>query len=408
MATAAAIFSDIAAHNDDEITAKFGELTAIVALSALTGPLIGGKLADSDPQLCLGVSGLVAAVALVTTFLSLEETLDVGTTKNATPALIYLRKSMYTATRPPALSPTADKTDVGANTAAAEEDLDKRFASIDNVGMLELKNTCGCAAPVCPASCCASRTLAWWVTLLTASNPIPAVLQHTKKAKVRDLLLVMFILNFTGGVTAIFYIYMDYIFHASSFNIGILICALGASGGIVNACTGLIIPRFATEKQAVVIGLIISAVKYTVFAFAPSFNYLYLLVLGSFSGLAEVSLMGMVVKADVEDELEPNTSHQGSLQGAIGSLRCLASAVASLAYAALFGWSIGTNPERPYLSFMLSSALVMTALTVMLAAFTTRRWKVTSAIAGHLDLPQEDSLESVYQRLTTTADYEDR
>ena len=101
MATAAAIFSDIAAHNDDEITAKFGELTAMVALSALTGPLIGGKLADSDPQLCLGVSGIVAAVALVTTFLSLEETLDVGTTKNATPALIYIRKSMYTAARPP-------------------------------------------------------------------------------------------------------------------------------------------------------------------------------------------------------------------------------------------------------------------------------------------------------------------
>ena len=40
LSTAYAIYSDIAAFNDDEITAKFGELTAIISVSFLVGPLL--------------------------------------------------------------------------------------------------------------------------------------------------------------------------------------------------------------------------------------------------------------------------------------------------------------------------------------------------------------------------------
>jgi MFS family permease len=311
LSTAYAIVSDIAAFNDDEITSKFGQLTAIIAVSFLCGPLIGGVLADINPRLCLGVSGIVSTIALLVVMCTLEETLDLSSTKDAPPRIIYLRKRLHQKKSEPLSQagrqgvqdarsdedPTASSITGGGGYDNEKGLVDTRepgraarsassssggFSNIDNVGLVELNNTCGCCVPICPRGCATNLTLAWWVTLFTASNPLPAITQHVSKSKVRDLMIVLLILNFSGGISAVFYLYMDYRFHASSLDIGLLLALVGLGSMIASACTGFIIPRFVTEKQAVLAGLVLDGLRLVWFGLAPSFEYLYIMV-GSLS-----------------------------------------------------------------------------------------------------------------------------
>ena len=56
--------------------------------------------------------------------------------------------------------------------------------------------------------------------------------------------------------SSVFYLYMNYRFHAKAFDIGLLLSAISLGSMIVSAITGFIIPRLITEKQAVIAGLI--------------------------------------------------------------------------------------------------------------------------------------------------------
>lgn len=390
LSTAYAIVSDIAAHNDDEITAKFGQLSGIIAISFLSGPLIGGYLSDINPRLCLGISGIVSSVAFVVVMCTLQETLDLSS-KGVSKRILYLRSRLLkkTCTESVGEGENDENAELRSmlHTGDGSDDDQGERRDLDDVGLVELHKICGCCAPVCPHDCCTGSSnnssdnssithfAAWWVTLFAVSNPLPAVRYHLSKAKVRDLMLVIFFINFCSGINAVFYLFVDYKYHAKAFSIGLLLVVLGAGSTIVSLITGFIIPRFLTEKQAVIVGLVMNAASFLWFGFAPTFDSLYFLVVFSFSSLADIALKGMVVKADVENDAEPSTAHQGSLQGALGSIRCLASSISSLIFAAMFSHSIGMNPPCPWIVFVVAGGIIGMSVLYLLAIFSMQRWR---------------------------------
>ena len=92
IATSYTIFSDIASYNYDDLTVKFGELSAVFGISFLLGPALGGVLTDISARLCLGVSGLLALFSAICCYIIQEETVDINGQRTTVEHIIQRNK----------------------------------------------------------------------------------------------------------------------------------------------------------------------------------------------------------------------------------------------------------------------------------------------------------------------------
>ena len=169
----------------------------------------------------------------------------------------------------------------------------------------------------------------------------------------------------------LFVLYGDYRYAWSARDLGLTLALFGLGSTITSAfLIGPIVKRIG-ERNAMILGLSLSATSALVIALAYTGTLFFLSVpLASLGGLSTPSLMSIASRQASETE-------QGRLQGALGSLQGIAMMVAPLVLTQLFSVSIhrGGQPLAG-VPFAFTSLALLAAL--LLAARATRTGRTTS------------------------------
>lgn len=169
----------------------------------------------------------------------------------------------------------------------------------------------------------------------------------------------------------LFVLYGDYRYAWSARDLGLTLALFGLGSTITSAfLIGPIVKRIG-ERNAMILGLSLSATSALVIALAYTGTLFFLSVpLASLGGLSTPSLMSIASRQASETE-------QGRLQGALGSLQGIAMMVAPLVLTQLFSVSIqrGGQPLAG-VPFAFTSLVLLAAL--LLAARATRTGRTTS------------------------------
>jgi len=168
----------------------------------------------------------------------------------------------------------------------------------------------------------------------------------------------------------LFVLYGDYRYAWSARDLGLTLALFGLGSTITSAfLIGPIVKRIG-ERNAMILGLSLSATSALVIALAYTGTLFFLSVpLASLGGLSTPSLMSIASRQASETE-------QGRLQGALGSLQGIAMMVAPLVLTQLFSVSIhrGGQPLAG-VPFAFTSLALLAAL--LLAARATRTGRTT-------------------------------
>ncbi len=204
------------------------------------------------------------------------------------------------------------------------------------------------------------------------ANPIGSLGALGRFPMVVGLAQSIFLINVAqSSLQSIWVLYTGYRYQWSERQVGYSLAVIGVMAAIVQG--GLarkIIPALG-ERRAVVLGLSISVLNMTGYAFASQGWMIYgILVVGSIGWIATPSIQGLISRA-----VPPN--EQGAVQGALMSLNSVASVVAPIAGTMLFASSIqeGSWLHFPGTVFLANAALMLTAMG--LAIRTVRRNPVT-------------------------------
>ena len=168
----------------------------------------------------------------------------------------------------------------------------------------------------------------------------------------------------------LFVLYGDYRYAWSARDLGLTLALFGLGSTITSAfLIGPIVKRIG-ERNAMILGLSLSATSALVIALAYTGTLFFLSIpLASLGGLSTPSLMSIASRQASETE-------QGRLQGALGSLQGIAMMVAPLVLTQLFSVSIhrGGQPLAG-VPFAFTSLVLLAAL--LLAARATRTGRTT-------------------------------
>ena len=172
----------------------------------------------------------------------------------------------------------------------------------------------------------------------------------------------------------LFVLYGDYRYAWSARDLGLTLALFGLGSTITSAfLIGPIVKRIG-ERNAMILGLSLSATSALVIALAYTGTLFFLSIpLASLGGLSSPSLMSIASRQASETE-------QGRLQGALGSLQGIAMMVAPLVLSQLFSASIqrGGQPLAG-VPFAFTSLVLLTALLLAARATRTNRVPDTSA-----------------------------
>lgn len=173
----------------------------------------------------------------------------------------------------------------------------------------------------------------------------------------------------------LFVLYGDYRYAWSARDLGLTLALFGLGSTITSAfLIGPIVKRIG-ERNAMILGLSLSATSALVIALAYTGTLFFLSIpLASLGGLSSPSLMSIASRQASETE-------QGRLQGALGSLQGIAMMVAPLVLSQLFSASIqrGGQPLAG-VPFAFTSLVLLAAL--LLAARATRTSRVPDTYAA--------------------------
>ena len=208
-----------------------------------------------------------------------------------------------------------------------------------------------------------------------AANPIGAMRFLGSKPILTSLALAAFLAYIAHDVlpaTAV--LYMNYRYAFDERAIGLTLAVAGLSSLVVQ---GLVVGRVVAaigEYRALIAGLVIGTAAQLVLGLAPDGA---LFVVGipiwSLFGLFGPSMQGISTRL-----VEP--TEQGQLQGALSSVRAMASLIAPLLFTQTFAAAIGpfANVGLPGAAFLLSAAL-LAGSTAVLARFRSSARLATAA-----------------------------
>ena len=172
----------------------------------------------------------------------------------------------------------------------------------------------------------------------------------------------------------LFVLYGDYRYAWSARDLGLTLALFGLGSTITSAfLIGPIVKRIG-ERNAMILGLSLSATSALVIALAYTGTLFFLSIpLASLGGLSSPSLMSIASRQASETE-------QGRLQGALGSLQGIAMMVAPLVLSQLFSASIQRGGQ-PFagVPFAFTSVVLLAALLLAARATRVSRTPNTSA-----------------------------
>ncbi len=192
---------------------------------------------------------------------------------------------------------------------------------------------------------------------LTALTKYPALLALTSSIVLSSL--AQFALQST------WVLYTDYKFGWSPTDVGLSLAAVGVTAAVVQG--GLIrvlLPKFG-EKNAVLIGLSVGVVSFTLYGLASQGWMMYAIIAaGAIGGIGGPALQAMISRGVPDNE-------QGALQGSLASVGSLTAVIGPLVASVAFGYFISdAAPVKiPGIAFFIGAVLTLIALLLVLRAF---------------------------------------
>jgi len=200
-----------------------------------------------------------------------------------------------------------------------------------------------------------------------AANPIGAL----AFVRARPALVPLVAAGFFAGVAHdvlpnLFVIYSSYRYAWDERTIGISLAVVGVCSIVVQgAVVGRVVARFG-ERRALVAGLVIGIAGQLVYAFAPNgATFLIAIPIWALFGLVNPSLQGLMTRLVAASE-------QGQLQGALASLRAVASVTAPILFTQIFALAVGDlrGILVPGSSFVVAAFLLIASLAAVSRART--------------------------------------
>ena len=276
------------------------------------------------------------------------------------------------------------------------------------------------------------------------ANPFPALRVHLSNRRMQQLSIPFVLSTLAIGLGYVFIIFMDYRYHSSSTSVGIYIAFFGlVNAAVQGVFVPKIIPNIWNEQRATMYGLLMSAMQTLCFGLCPVDWGLYVLVLVFCLGTVyDPALKGLIVQEsrvrvtggdsgtsstsrrsyhypvaaavaaavpssvcggddDEEEEEEESMNHeqhQGNLQGALSSIRTLATGVGALVFGWIFSFSVSDNtrPAAPWLAFAVGAVLYFLGWVYCYLLFSNNVWGAmgdddkNEALLGALD---DDSVQ---------------
>jgi len=202
-----------------------------------------------------------------------------------------------------------------------------------------------------------------------AANPIGALAFVRSRPALVPFVLASFLAGVAHDVLPnLFVIYTAYRYAWDERTIGISLALVGFCSIVVQgAVVGRVVARFG-ERRALAAGLLIGLTGQLVFALAPSgATFLIGIPIWALFGLVNPSLQGLMTRLVAGSE-------QGQLQGALASLRAVASVTAPLLFTQIFALAVGELRAVlvPGAAFVAAALLLAASFATVLRASQVR------------------------------------
>jgi DHA1 family tetracycline resistance protein-like MFS transporter len=209
-----------------------------------------------------------------------------------------------------------------------------------------------------------------------SANPIDSLQFLASNPKILKLALIRGLCDFAQVVyPTTFVLYGFYRYGWESDVAGLTLGLVGLSSMIVQAgLVGRIIRRIG-EVSTLILGLLLGAVGYGLYAWAPNQYVLWASIpIASLAGIYGAAIQSLLTRQIGPDE-------QGRLQGAIGAVQAATSMVGPLVFTAIFAWSIAAAREPSLPGLALSLAALCLLIATGIAATSARQFRADQANA---------------------------
>lgn len=351
------IVTDLAMHNGDSVTTKFGLISALLGIGFVVGPLLGGVLCEYSISACFFIAMVIAAAGALATIFFLEETLPLAIlgANGGSPVPDSMIISV-------AADPEDDGNEEPSGTFRPHNPLTRNNTHISALSSHSANSTRQHSRTISSGLRRASvdRHIKQLKDVTFSDlNPIPALILHFQNKVMRDLTIPLLVSSLTVGSGSIWYIYMDYAYNSTSTEVGIYLAVYGVvSAFILGYLIKLIVPSIWNEQQASIYGFCLLAVQYLGYGFSPYYWTLFFFVTFCTVGMiSDPALKALIVKESLRNP--DGLALQGNLQGVLCSIRTLATAFGSLIFGSMFAESVKLHPAMPYLTFIACAFLFL-------------------------------------------------
>lgn len=245
--------------------------------------------------------------------------------------------------------------------------------------------------PLCFAVSAAISTLALVVTIAlvkeslltsipftrTRVNPLSNLRFFFTNSDLSSLSIPFLLSHLCTGIYFIWILYMTQEFRANVMEVGMFLsiagCVLGIWQGLL---LPFLVPTYLSDESAVMVGLVISCLQMASYGSAPSLKMFYIIMLL----FSPSSIYGPPLKSLFAKSANPD--QQGSLQGALSSLRTLTAACGSLLFTAVYS----KVTELDYCKgspFFLAGALYLISAAFTLRYFADKRHRDSDPVDGY-------------------------
>lgn len=256
------IITDVCKHRNDNITQKFGLIGAMFGLSLIIGPVLGGLISSYSNRLCIMLAALISLVNVVLCNEYLQET---------------SLQSEIQSEASPTTSPSGDS---------------------HSHYHVDVSHLCHLFQQQVSAS---------------LSN----ISKHMSNKALRQLTIPYVLSNFAFGYLFIWYIYMDYRFDSSPFEIGLYLAFNGVLSVLVlGVLINYMIPALVSERDASFYGLLLHALSTVLIGCSYSITMLYVVTLVfAIQTVHVAALKASIVEESLHDK--ESVKLQGNLQVSI-------------------------------------------------------------------------------------------
>ena len=198
---------------------------------------------------------------------------------------------------------------------------------------------------------------------LTRLNPFASLSIAFKSSAILPLIWVFVVFVFAGQVhPSTWTLYTQAKFGWDALHVGISFAVVGLAIAFVQGgLTRILIPKMG-ESRALFYGLVVNALSFAGFAFAPYGWVMYVvLVPSALAGIAGPAIQSMISR-------EVPANEQGELQGTLMSLASLTAAIGPIVYTSLFAHFTSSEapvqfPGAPYLG---AAVIVLVSILILI------------------------------------------